>query len=267
MNLPYSVVKGKVLYGNVGAVETELLRKISTGYTLHLSLIDPGKEIKDLAGVIQKLDKFGTDVLLIGGSTDVTPEAITNVSKTTEDIGLPTIIFPSAINHVEGRANAMLFMRCTNSSMQEYLFKYGLEAAQQIYSEKLQSIPLTYLIIESGGTVGKVSRAKVLPRDKPEIAAKYAREAELNGSRWLYLEAGSGVRPGIGECGGPTLISCVRSSVRIPILAGGGVRTVKDVHALKNAGVNGIVTGNTIENLINQRQLESMKELIEAVHL
>ena len=56
----------------------------------------------------------------------------------------------------------------------------------------LEPLPMAYIIVEPGGTVGWVGDARIIPRKKPEIAAAYALAAKYLGMRMVYLEAGSG---------------------------------------------------------------------------
>ncbi|UCD03953.1 MAG: phosphoglycerol geranylgeranyltransferase [Candidatus Woesearchaeota archaeon] len=266
MELAYTVVNGKIVYNDGGAVEKKMLYKVNRGDVLHFALLDTEKKYSNLTleDIVVNLCDFGIDVLLIGGSTGVTDEGITKITdiKERNGIDVPTIVFPRSVGDLKGRANAVLYMRCTNSRKMKYVKDEAIEGAAYLLNGNIEEIPLTYLIVEPGGMVGQIADAQLIPRDNPKIAIMHAREAKANGSRWFYLEAGSHASPAIHEERGPELISAVKKYVNLPLIVGGGIRSPEAVRIVKKAGANGIVTGNIIE----KEDMSLMKRIIEAVH-
>ena len=101
------------------------------------------------------------------------------------------------------------------------------------------------MLIESGRmtSVEYISNTKPIPSNKSEIAVCTAVAGELLGMQSIYLEAGSGAdRPVPAE-----MIAAVKKNISIPLIVGGGIRTVE---ALKNAYASGadvVVVGNILE--------------------
>lgn len=265
MGQAYSVIDGKIVYCNSSAAEIRLLEKITAGKTVHFSLVDPEKRpAPALESLIKSLYEAKTDVLLVGGSSGVTPEKISGVYNIVKknEMDLDVILFPNDIGQLSGRYDAVLYMNCSNSRKDWEKLDATVYGVPHLRENFEKAIPLTYLIVEPGELVGWVADAHPLPRKDPRPAIMHAKAAELRGSRWIYLEAGSGAKPGMHEAGGPELIRAVKDAISIPLIVGGGIRTPEAAKAVKMAGANGIVTGNIIED----GNPELMKEIIKAVH-
>lgn len=270
MDLAYTVIEGKVICSKIGNVEISLLSKVNEGKKLHLSLIDPAKKKHinlSLEEKIKLLCKYRTDVVLVGGTLGVTPEEITEVYtiKENNNLDVPVIIFPSSISDLSGRADAILYTTGMNSRKIQYLIDEQVRAAPIIKKQNLEAIPVTYLVIEPGEGVGFAGDFQLFKRDMPEFVASYALAAQIKGSRWAYVESGSGANPPIHKQGGPKVISTVSDAINIPLLVGGGLRTPESVRIVIEAGANGVVTGNIIEEVM-EKDPTLIKDMIEAVH-
>jgi len=82
-----------------------------------------------------------------------------------------------------------------------------------------------------------------LPRHKPEIAVAHALAASYLGFGTIYLEGGSGA----DFCVPNEMIQAISSTVQVPIVVGGGIRTPEVAQEKVNAGANFVVTGNILE--------------------
>jgi len=103
---------------------------------------------------------------------------------------------------------------------------------------------MAYIIVEPGGTVGWVGDAKLIPRDKPELAAAYALAGKYFGMRMVYLEAGSGA----GDPVPPKMVAATKRAIGDALLiAGGGIRSGDAARRLVEAGAEIIVTGTGVE--------------------
>ena len=118
----------------------------------------------------------------------------------------------------------------------------------------IEPLSMGYIIIEPGMKVAEVGKAKPIKRDDPKSAAAYALACEYLGMNFVYLEAGSGADEPVP----PKMISTVRSTITIPMIVGGGIKTPEAAEAARKAGANIIVTGTFIEQC-------SDKTLITAV--
>jgi len=113
--------------------------------------------------------------------------------------------------------------------------------------------------VESGNitTVSYMSNTIPIPREKNEIAACTAMAGEMLGLKLIYLEAGSGAESIVP----PSMIQTVRSSVDVPLIVGGGIRSAEQAEACCRAGADIIVVGNVLE-----KDPSLMESLCRAVH-
>ncbi len=211
----------------------------------------------------QYADQAGTDAFFVGGSTcfdqcfvDKTIEAIK------ENTRKPVIIFPGGISGVSSKADAILFMSILNSSNQYFFCGQQALGAFAVHMMNLEPIGTAYLIVEPGGTAGWASDAKLLPRNKPQIAAGYALAATYFGFQTIYIEAGSSVETSVPD----ETIKMIKKVVDVPIIVGGGINTEKDAIAKVQAGADIIVQGTYLEKYIMEDKGAGLKQIIEAIH-
>ncbi len=122
---------------------------------------------------------------------------------------------------------------------------------------KIEPIPLGYIIVGDGGTAGFIGQARQIPYKKPELAVIYAMAAQFLGIRLVYLEAGSGAELPVPSA----MISKVKRNVDIPVIVGGGIRSVKEAEMAVKAGADIIVTGTIVEGVM----LKNLKGIISAI--
>jgi len=223
----------------------EQLRQRRTKCPLHMTLIDPAKQLPEQAGRIAAIAaRAGTDAIMIGGSTDTPRE---EVSHTVEEVKaaarLPAILFPSGAGAVAPAADAVFFMSLMNSRSPRFLVREQKEAAPFLRKAGIEPIPMGYLVIEPGMRVGEVGEAELIRRDDPEEAVRYAMAAENFGMAIVYLEAGSGAPEPV-----PTaMVTAVRRAVSIMVCVGGGIRRPEQAASAAAGGADIIVTGTLIE--------------------
>ena len=124
----------------------------------------------------------------------------------------------------------------------------------------IETIPMGYLIIEPGGTVGWVGDAKPVPRNKSDLAVAYALAAKFLGMRVIYLEAGSGADSHIPL----DFIMKVKKATNLMVIVGGGIRTAEDAREVRDAGADIIITGTVVEE--TDDAYKKIKELTDAIH-
>jgi phosphoglycerol geranylgeranyltransferase len=229
----------------IGNVEKHLLNKIGKEGVAHLTLFDPEKltplEARKLA---LEVKKAGTAAALVGGSTATSIYELDAIVKAVKSAGLYVILFPNDVTGLSQNADAVFFMSLMNSINPYYLTGAQALGAPLVKRYNLEPIPLAYLIVgEHSGAAGFVGNANPIPYDKPELAAIYALAAEYLGMRFVYLEAGSGARKTVS----PQMVSAVRETSHMHIIAGGGIKTPSQAKALVDAGATLIVTGTIAE--------------------
>lgn len=245
----------------MGEVESYILQKIASKGSIHFTLIDPDK-VQPLQAVqiAAKLETLGTSAIMIGGSTVVSVSQLDEVvKKVQKTVQIPVILFPNHITGISQYADAILFMSLLNSD--NPLFISGIQAlgAPLIKRYDLETLPLGYIIIDSGSTAAYIGQARALPRDKPEIAASFALAAQYLGMRFVYLEAGSGAKNPVPY----EMISYVKDLIDIPLIVGGGIKTGEVAQNIVKSGADIIVTGTVVEYMQQEQDISS---IIAAIH-
>jgi len=167
---------------------------------LHLTLLDPEEQTPDKAVEIAKnAVAGGTDGIMLGGSTTDSIELDLTAKALQENVDVPIILFPGNISGVSKYADAIFFMSLLNSSNPYWIIGAPALGAPLVKKLGIETISMGYMVVEPGGTVGWIGDAKLIPRNKPDIAVAYAMAAEFFGMKLLYLEAGSGADQSIPE--------------------------------------------------------------------
>ena len=242
-------------------VEKLLKKTIARDGAAHLTLIDPAKQEPNAAGEIAAdAASAGTDGVMVGGSTRASGElldrTVLEIKKATK---LPVILFPANEAGVSRHADAIFFMSMLNSRDPYYISGAQRFGAPLVKRYGLESLPMAYILIEPGGAAGRVGKAELIPRGKPQIAIAYALAAQLLGMRFVYLEAGSGAaKPVPAE-----MVKAVRNVIGVTLIVGGGIRTPKAAAERVKAGANIIVTGTLVERAADRAK--KIKEIVKAV--
>ncbi|OPX74853.1 MAG: Geranylgeranylglyceryl phosphate synthase [Methanosaeta sp. PtaB.Bin018] len=230
----------------VGGVEKLLRQAVSQHGAGHLTLIDPDSQSPaQAASIAVAADEGGTDAIMVGGSVGAAGIPLhETVDRIKESCDLPVILFPSSVAGLCENADAVFFMSLLNSRSTSYLIENQALGAPLVLRYGLEPIPMAYIIIEPGGTVGFVGDARLIPRTKPELAVAYALAARFMGMRLVYLEAGSGADSPVPV----QMVSAVKKALGTALLiVGGGIRSGDAAAKLVAAGADLIVTGTAVE--------------------
>ncbi len=208
-------------------------------------LIDPDKHSQQsLTQLLSEANDAEVDFLMIGsslllGGIDDCIDLIRNYSD------IPLILFPGQLLQLSFSVDAILFLSLVSGRNPDLLIGRHIEAAPLIKKFGIESIPTGYIIVESGRvtSVEYMSNTRPLPSDKPDIAMATAQAAELLGMKLIYMDAGSGALNPI-SC---KMISSVKSSINIPLIIGGGLRSEAQVLSACTAGADIVVIGNIFE--------------------
>jgi len=242
-----------------GKVEQYIYKRLEKG-PLHFSLMDPDpnkistKKIEELA---KNLKKIGTDAIIVGGSTGVTMKSLDKAIKAIrKHFSFPIILYPGSSGGVSRYADGILFMSLLNSKDPSWIVGHPKIGAQFVKANKIEPLPMAYLVVEPGMKAGEVGCAELIRRDETSTAVDYAVTAQFFGMRFVYLEAGSGAdRPVPAE-----MISAVKKNAKVTLIVGGGIRTPASAQAAVKAGADIIVTGTIIEDDITR-----VKSIIDAI--
>ena len=250
---------GRGMRLKTGKVEEYIHEKLEKE-KLHFVLLDPDDVSPGTASGIARIsEEAGIDAIMIGGSTGAEGEALDGVVKTIkESSNLPVILFPGSHGGVSKYADAIFFMSLLNSRNPFFITGAQALGAFAVKKYGLEPIPMAYLIIEPGETVGWVGDAKPIPRHKPKIAAAYALAGQYLGMRLVYLEAGSGAKEPVP----PEMIAIVKKVIDVPLIVGGGIRSAEQARRAVKAGADIVVTGTAIEKA---GSLEEARKKLESL--
>jgi phosphoglycerol geranylgeranyltransferase len=228
----------------LGRVEEYLREHLERG-PVHFTLIDPDKSPGERAARIAVgAVELGSDVILLGGSTGISREAMAGAAAAVKKaVRVPVVIFPEGASSLTSEADAVLFMSLLNSRSLDRVIRTHARAAPAVRKMGLEAIPLGYVVVAPGMRVGEVGEADVIARDDLAAATGYALAAELLGMRFVYLEAGSGAPAPVPA----EMVRAVRSVLSIPLIVGGGIRAGPEARGLLDAGAQILVTGTVTE--------------------
>lgn len=209
-------------------------------------LIDPDKFlIENVPGFIKKVNTSKVTHVFVGGSTvknDVTEILVTEIKKFTK---LPIVLFPGDVSQITDKADALLFLSLISGRNAEYLIGKHVKAVTRLRTTSLEVIPTGYILIENGKetAVQQVTGTKPMARKHIQEIADTAKAGALLGMKLMYLEAGSGATHPIN----PEIINSVKQELQIPIIVGGGIKSIEQLETAYNAGADLVVIGTAFE--------------------
>ncbi len=135
----------------------ERLASQARKHPLHFSLLDPDKQVPKKAGLIaETATQAGTSAIMVGGSTITSQKQVDNtVQAIKNNTDLPVILFPSGAKYLSKYADAIFFMSLLNSRNLDFVIKEHVKGAWFVKQSKIEPIPMGYVIVEPGMTVGK----------------------------------------------------------------------------------------------------------------
>ncbi len=234
----------------IGKVERYINDTIASKGSMLFMLIDPVdyKSPQDAIRTGVDSAEGGADLVLIGGSIGAQGELLETVTKgIKEKASVPVVLFPGNIATISRYADAVYFMSLLNARNPYWITQVQMLAAPLIKKLSIEPLPVGYIVVEPGGTVGWVGDVNMVPREKPRIAAALANAGEFLGNRMIITDAGS--NPQL-QGSGPIpadVISAVRKSITVPYVVGGGIRTTAQLSTAYRAGADIVQIGAVLE--------------------
>ena len=235
--------------------------KISTLSKGIAVLVDPDKfkTKESLADFLIKIKLAEPDFIFVGGSSVAKSDFDQCVEMAKKMLSIPLVLFPGAAHHISNNADALLFLSLISGRNPDFLIGQHVEAIDELEQMNIETIPTSYLLIDGGkmSSVQYVSGTQPIPQDEFSIARKTALAGKHLGQKLIYADAGSGaIRP----------ISCemieTLSTIKSPLIVGGGLNSIKRVKAAHNSGANLVVIGNKLEEDVDF--LLDLKNYMEA---
>lgn len=198
-----------------------------------------------LQDMLRKVNESTVDFIFVGGSLVTESNFHSCVEGIAQQTEKPVVLFPGSPDQINEKADALLFLSLISGRNPDLLIGQHVIAAPRLRHSALEVIPTGYMLVESGRltTALYVSQTLPLPANKPEIAAATALAGQFLGLQLIYLDAGSGADVPIS----PSTIEAVRKTVSLPIIVGGGIRSVEQAQAAWNAGADVVVVGTALE--------------------
>lgn len=248
----------------IGRVEQYLRDEIDRNRTICLSLIDSEGISTDKASEIaKKAESCGVSGILIGGSTAIDQLELTSVVDSVKSsVKIPVILFPSNVTGVSPNADAVLFTSLLNSDNPYFIIEAQALGALAVRKYNLEAIPVGYIVVGEGGSVGFIGHAHGIPPQKPTLAVMYALAAQYMGMRFIYLEAGSGVTSHVSS----RMIKAVRKLFEGVIIIGGGLTRAEDAREVAEAGADILVIGTLLETENFQDRLREIVKSVRKPH-
>lgn len=210
-------------------------------------LLDPDKvDLAGLEGLVARAQACRVDYFFVGGSLITGYMLSELVLRLRQLCQLPIILFPGSNLHLDFEADAVLLLSLISGRNPELLIGQHVVAAPILKKSKLEVLATGYMLVDGGNatTVSYISNTSPIPADKPAIAACTAMAGEMLGLKLIYLDAGSGAINAVP----PRMVNAVRRAVDVPVIVGGGIRSVHAAQQAWQAGADVVVVGNGIED-------------------
>jgi phosphoglycerol geranylgeranyltransferase len=210
-------------------------------------LIDPEKtkEQDQIDALAEKVNILKPTFLFVGGSTvtkDDLHKCIDNLKAKTD---IPIILFPGSHQQISENADGILFLSLISGRNPDFLIGHQVESAHLLKEMDLEIIPTGYVLIDGGKptAVTYISQTTPIPADQLRIASQTSIAGEMLGLKTIFLDAGSGAQQTVSK----EMISAVRSAISVPLIIGGGIKSITDIDYAFEAGADLVVIGNQVE--------------------
>lgn len=210
-------------------------------------LLDPEKINWDIWDItVQAIQDSPAQLILVGGSSNSPLDVDQLVQELKKAIDLPVFLFPGNSTQLSGEADAILFLSLFSGRNPDYLIQQQINAVPALMELDLEVISTGYLLIESGKvtSVERVSNTQPISRNDIDMAVHTAKAGEFLGSKLIYLEAGSGAQLPVPL----EMIQAVSQAISVPLIVGGGLRTLQEIQATYAAGADIVVIGTAFED-------------------
>lgn len=209
--------------------------------------------------------KSGADVILIGGSMGAQGELLDCVTKGIKDrvSDVPVVLFPGNIATITRHADAIYFMSLLNARNPYWMIQAQMLSAPIIKRMSVEALPVGYIVVAPGGTVGWIGDVNLVPREKPKIASALALAGEYLGNRFIVTDTGANPQLQGSDHVPLEMIRAVKSVVSVPYIVGGGIRNVGALRDVIKAGADIVQIGTAIEQ--NRKADGTAKLFAEAV--
>ncbi|MFD2908911.1 geranylgeranylglyceryl/heptaprenylglyceryl phosphate synthase [Flavobacterium ardleyense] len=210
-------------------------------------LIDPEKvTVEDAIVLAEKIKSSPATHVFVGGSTFSGSHLNELIAILKKKTNLPTLIFPGHPYQISDEADGILFLSLLSGRNPDYLIEHQINSVRLLEQTNLEVIPTAYLLIDGGKetTVQNVSQTRAIAYNDIELAYITAKAGVFLGMKLIYLEAGSGATKNVSA----EMTKYITENCEIPVIVGGGIRSMKTIQEVYNSGADLIVIGTAFEN-------------------
>lgn len=210
-------------------------------------LIDPEKTaVNTIASLMQKVNQSLVTHVFVGGSTDKDHQTQSVVQALKKHTELPLVLFPGSADQVVNNADAILFLSLLSGTNPKFLIEQQVASALLVHKSNLEVIPTGYILLDGGKqtSVQRVTQTEPLANQAGDRVLKTALAGQFSGKQLIYLEAGSGALHPVN----PAVIQLLKRELSVPLIVGGGIKTVPQLEQAYRAGADMVVIGSAFEN-------------------
>lgn len=209
-------------------------------------LIDPDKHDGDrLFDFLHDIAAIEPDYIFIGGSL-IFKSSVEEVSRKIKAVSSrPLVLFPGHFTQLNDAVDAVLMLSLISGRNPELLIGQHVLAAPMLKHLGKKIVSTGYMLIDGGRptSVSYMSNTQPIPSDKDDIAVCTAIAGQYLGMRYIYMDAGSGASQGVPL----KMINAVAGAIDIPLIVGGGIRSLAHLEQCWSEGANLVVVGNALE--------------------
>jgi len=224
----------------------DMLQAKQDGKKKFAVLIDPDKLRLDAYDeIVSRAIEHKVDYFFIGGSLIVNDVLDNVLVSIREKCDIPLILFPGNSYQLSYRADGILFLSLISGRNADLLIGKHVIAAPFLKLSPLEVLPTGYMLIDGGRptTVSYMSNTIPIPSNKNDIALTTALAGQYLGLKLIFMDAGSGADIPVSAA----MIKAVSSTIDIPLIVGGGIKTPENIEENLEAGADLIVIGDAIE--------------------
>ena len=234
----------------LGKTEKYIYDRLAEKGALMFMLVDPVDYKTPDAAIktAKEAEEGGADLILIGGSIGAQGELLDYVAKGVRDVvSSPVVLFPGNIATLTRYADAVYFMSLLNARSTYWITHAQMLSAPLVKQLKIEPLPVGYIVVAPGGTVGWVGDVNLIPRQKSMLAASLALAGQYLGNRFIVTDVGSNPQlQGQGPVP-PEMRRAVKDTISVPYIVGGGIRDADSLRATVKAGADIVQIGTAME--------------------
>lgn len=203
----------------------------------HITKLDPDKVLGK--GAIEEIAGSGTDVLMLSGTLDVTPEKLADLYDQVRDSGLPLVVEPADPTGARFEGMDLVFVPTVfNAGHPMFITGLHKEWAQRFPIQWNKVIGEAYVVLNPASSVGKLTHANC--DLLPEEVAAYAVVAEKYYHMPVFYIEYSGIY------GNPAVTKAVSESAEdMTVFYGGGINSFEKAEVMGQYA-DAIVVGNAV---------------------